>query len=138
MKSISILEMKPGDYVTRLGWKSSSIIRVTEVTGMVMHGTFNGALDTYTGPGWMLVERPSARPTEPIAQPEPTVTEAPAAATPKKKSPKGEQQYKGNGKHYWTKVTGETKRLRVPGGWLYNTGNASVFVPIPEVVGYAV
>jgi hypothetical protein len=60
-----------------------------------------------------------------------------------RKPPKGDQQYKGNGKHDWEDVDGnETDRLRVPGGWLYRYVNfdapALVFVPVPEVVGYKV
>lgn len=64
------------------------------------------------------------------------------------------QTYRGNGNHEWEHVSidGEgvtfTRRLRVPGGWIYNmvlnVGNEvdgnknianSVFVPMPEVVG---
>lgn len=66
-----------------------------------------------------------------------------------KARPRGAQEYKGNGKHLWQDVTedGTSKRLRVPGGWLYNTAvyvddefvsADTVFVPVPEVVGYAV
>lgn len=64
-----------------------------------------------------------------------------------KKAPKGKQAYKGNGKHLWEDVLAEgisygyrTKRLRVPGGWLYRSDmdTASVFVPTPAVVGYAI
>lgn len=63
----------------------------------------------------------------------------------KRKAPKGAQQYKGNGKHAWEKVTAETMRLRVPGGWLYGEYSRridrvvnSTFVPVPQAVGYAV
>jgi hypothetical protein len=63
----------------------------------------------------------------------------------KKKAPKGPQQYRGNGKHAWERVTGETMRLRVPGGWLYGEYSRridrvvnSTFVPVPQAVGYAV
>jgi hypothetical protein len=64
-----------------------------------------------------------------------------------KKRPKGAQEYKGNGSHQWENVTnlysGDTWRLRVPGGWLYrfqpNYGNPTMsFVPVPNAVGYAV
>jgi len=63
-----------------------------------------------------------------------------------KKAPKGAQAYKGNGKHEWESVAYAVERLRVPGGWLYQTYNgdnyevskAVTFVPVPEVVGYAV
>jgi hypothetical protein len=60
-----------------------------------------------------------------------------------RKPPKGDQQYKGNGKHDWEDVTEDsfTRRLRVPGGWLYidtKYESALVFVPVPEVVGYKV
>jgi hypothetical protein len=59
-----------------------------------------------------------------------------------KKKPHGSQEYKGNGKHQWEEVTSDgswnTQRLRVPGGWLYRRGGAMTFVPVPEVVGYAV
>jgi hypothetical protein len=62
-----------------------------------------------------------------------------------KKRPHGAQEYKGNGKHAWEKVTGETMRLRVPGGWLYGEYSRridrvvnSTFVPVPQAVGYAV
>jgi hypothetical protein len=76
-------------------------------------------------------------------------------------APKGKQEYKGNGKHKWELVSadpkgaGHTYRLRVPGGWLYRTVStypgegfgpgdgdpisvAQSFVPVPDVVGYAV
>jgi hypothetical protein len=63
----------------------------------------------------------------------------------KKKAPKGPQQYKGNGKHAWERVTADTMRLRVPGGWLYGEYSHrlsrvtnSTFVPVPQAVGYAV
>ncbi len=77
-----------------------------------------------------------------------------------KPTPKGAQAYKGNGKHKWELVTadakgaGHTYRLRVPGGWLYRTvssfkpfdgetegdiaAQSTVFVPVPNAVGYAV
>lgn len=66
---------------------------------------------------------------------------------PKKSSPRGDQQYLGNGKHTWEFVaddgTSLTERLRVPSGWLYaittNDGVVSQsFVPLPAVVGYAI
>ncbi|TAJ97129.1 MAG: hypothetical protein EPO10_26505 [Reyranella sp.] len=74
-------------------------------------------------------------------------------------APKGAQAYKGNGNHKWEEVTtdpkgaGYTYRLRVPGGWLYRTvttvpgylgeepipvAQSTVFVPVSDVVGYAV
>lgn len=61
----------------------------------------------------------------------------------KRKRPHGPQEYRGNGKHAWeTAETGDarfTRRLRVPGGWLYKYGeNTLVFVPLPEVVGYKI
>jgi hypothetical protein len=70
----------------------------------------------------------------------------PAKVEPKpKKRPHGAQEYKGNGKHKWETVTGETMRLRVPGGWLYGEYSRridrvvnSTFVPVPQAVGYAV
>lgn len=75
----------------------------------------------------------------------------PLSTSEKRKSPNGAQAYRGNGKHGWETVTGGTERLRVPGGWLYRTtatklnviGKEDVsvttaFVPVPEVVGYAV
>lgn len=62
-----------------------------------------------------------------------------------RKRPHGAQEYKGNGKHKWETVTGETMRLRVPGGWLYGEYSRridrvvnSTFVPVPQAVGYAV
>jgi hypothetical protein len=62
-----------------------------------------------------------------------------------RKRPHGAQEYKGNGKHKWERVTGETMRLRVPGGWLYGEYSRridrvvnSTFVPVPQAVGYAV
>lgn len=67
---------------------------------------------------------------------------APATA---KKRPHGKQEYRGNGKHEWETVVGNTVRLRVPGGWLYSktfggsqVSSNTTFVPVPEVVGYAV
>lgn len=60
---------------------------------------------------------------------------------PARKRPHGKQEYKGHGKHVWEDIpTGYpfTKRLRVPGGWLYNTYDTIVFVPVPNAVGYAV
>lgn len=64
---------------------------------------------------------------------------------PAKKRPHGKQEYKGNGKHAWEAVIGNTVRLRVPGGWLYgsylDTANSVIdqtFVPVPTAVGYAV
>jgi hypothetical protein len=74
----------------------------------------------------------------------------PVAEEPvKRKAPRGAQAYRGNGQHDWEDVTadGDTKRLRVPGGWLYATVSRvngkvkdtnKVFVPVPDVVGYAV
>jgi hypothetical protein len=63
-----------------------------------------------------------------------------------KKRPHGSQEYKGNGKHTWEQVTKDTERLRVAGGWLYKyhvtfptyCAPMITFVPMPEVVGYAV
>lgn len=63
-----------------------------------------------------------------------------------KRRPHGAQEYKGNGEHEWEKVTGETYRLRVPGGWLYGRkrsyGNSgygdTTFVPVPNAVGYVI
>lgn len=77
------------------------------------------------------------------------IPEAPKVETtvlpPKKKTPKGAQVYKGNGKHTWEKSTDNTYRLRVPGGWLYGTKTdfgivvrGMTFVPVPTAVGYAV
>ena len=56
-------------------------------------------------------------------------------------SPHGAQEYKGNGKHDWEEVgDSNVRRLRVPGGWLYRIGftASSVFVPLPDVVGYKI
>jgi hypothetical protein len=59
--------------------------------------------------------------------------------SPARKAPKGPQAYKGNGKHEWEPVTSVTNRLRVPGGWLYETGDsAPCFVPVPDVTGYSI
>jgi hypothetical protein len=49
------------------------------------------------------------------------------------------QAYRGNGNHAWERVTDNTTRLRVPGGWLYRTyattgGYAMAFVPTPAHV----
>jgi hypothetical protein len=60
-----------------------------------------------------------------------------------KKAPHGAQEYRGNGKHAWETVEIDdvpfTRRLRVPGGWLYKSGgNGLVFVPVPDVVGYKI
>jgi hypothetical protein len=75
------------------------------------------------------------------------IPEAPKAEPKPRKAPKGAQAYKGNGKHSWEQSSDQTYRLRVPGGWLYGTKldgyGASrvrdiVFVPVPQVVGYAV
>jgi hypothetical protein len=72
------------------------------------------------------------------------------APKPTKKAPKGAQAYKGNGKHSQEVVSSDkathVQRLRVPGGWLYTTTthdgeyfhSTTVFVPAPEVVGYAI
>ena len=82
--------------------------------------------------------------------PEETAKRAPQPT--KKPTPKGAQAYKGNGKHKWEVVAVDavthTQRLRVPGGWLFMTNTINdemdthntntVFVPVPEVVGYAV
>jgi hypothetical protein len=131
-------ELRPGDYITRASWAKKSVVIVTSIVGSIVHGTFNGQNATYVGDGWLLLERPAQKePEAPVAEPEAPATEVKPKPVPKKR-PKGAQEYKGNGKHYWQKVNGETKRLRVPGGWLYDTGTAAVFVPIPEVVGYAV
>lgn len=69
----------------------------------------------------------------------------PLAGTPlvkKRPPPHGKQEYKGNGKHAWEAVIGDTSRLRVPGGWLYrsftSTGVNTAFVPVPQAVGYSV
>jgi hypothetical protein len=71
--------------------------------------------------------------------------EQPKAEPKPRKRPHGAQEYKGNGKHAWETVTAETKRLRVPGGWLYGEYSRridriinSTFVPVPQAVGYAV
>lgn len=61
-----------------------------------------------------------------------------SAPAKKPKRPHGAQEYKGNGKHDWEPVIGETERLRVPGGWLYQGKYDTVFVPVPEAVGYVV
>jgi hypothetical protein len=74
------------------------------------------------------------------------------AVPTKRKTPKGKQAYKGNGKHHWEYVTstqvfeGEevegrpTWRLRVPGGWLYrySLGGHSTFVPLTDASGYVI
>lgn len=117
-------ELNVGDLVTRAGW-DGCVVKVTEVSSNSLTVDYVGSVLRYRhSGGWELVE------------PAPTAEVKPKPAP--KKRPKGAQEYKGNGKHYWQKVNGETKRLRVPGGWLYDTGTAAVFVPIPEVVGYAV
>lgn len=65
----------------------------------------------------------------------------------KPKAPHVSQEYKGNGKHTWELVAEtdalcgpyKTYRLRVPGGWLYSpSSQATVFVPMPNVVKHAV
>lgn len=76
------------------------------------------------------------------------VPAAPAVIDPMpvvRKRPRGDQGYKGNGKHAWEKVVSHpasVDRLRVPGGWLYANNFATprtlVFVPVPAVVGYAI
>lgn len=72
------------------------------------------------------------------------VATAPKVEKPAKKRPHGAQEYKGNGKHAWENVTGNTVRLRVPGGWLYGktmSGHVlanTTFVPVPQAVGYSV
>lgn len=52
------------------------------------------------------------------------------------------QTYKGNGHHNWEHVSATTWRLRVPGGWIYSTGQgetpAMAFVPMPAVVKHEV
>lgn len=69
------------------------------------------------------------------------------------------QEYRGNGHHEWEPVTSlmhelgvhQTLRLRVPGGWLYQSSIYmnlpqteehftcdTVFVPMPAVVKHAV
>ncbi len=54
-------------------------------------------------------------------------------------APNGAQKYRGNGKHEWERVVSGTRRLRVPGGFIYQTGaKFTTFVPMPDVVGYAV
>lgn len=59
---------------------------------------------------------------------------APKTRPAEKKASKGKQEYKGNGKHTWERVAESTLRLRVPGGWIYDTTASSVFVPFPEKV----
>jgi hypothetical protein len=58
---------------------------------------------------------------------------------------KPSQAYKGNGKHTWEAVVDQdddnsypTRRLRVPGGYIYRRASAMVFVPMPEVVKHKV
>jgi hypothetical protein len=72
--------------------------------------------------------------------PDPERTEAPKQVDQvpvKTMNPKASQAYKGNGKHKWEKVVDCTYRLRVPGGWLYETTDeaggcpSAVFVPSP-------
>lgn len=55
----------------------------------------------------------------------------------KKKTKKSvaKQIYKGNGKHEWEPVIEGTKRLRVPGGFIYTVHySGPIFVPLPEMV----
>jgi len=66
-----------------------------------------------------------------------------AAKNLTKAPPNGKEKYRGNGQHDWEDVVGQTFRLRVPGGWIYdvatNDGTSnSVFVPLPPALGYAV
>lgn len=66
-----------------------------------------------------------------------------AARNLTKEPPNGKEKYRGNGSHTWEVVTGDVERLRVPGGWIYatydeNNTRATVFVPLPTVLGYAV
>jgi hypothetical protein len=65
-----------------------------------------------------------------------------APASTHRPYPHGDQEYRGNGKHEWESVdkSGYTQRLRVPGGWLYRDGISmtTVFVPVPQVVGYPI
>lgn len=70
----------------------------------------------------------------------PLPTPAPAPVEEKRKAPRGAQAYRGNGNHDWEVVAEDTLRLRVPGGWIYsdNTNSSFVFVPMAEVVGYAI
>jgi hypothetical protein len=81
-----------------------------------------------------------AYPAAPAPAPAPApVVQEPAPAVRRRKSPSGDQQYRGNGSHKWEGVTTGTDRLRVPGGWLYRFNNQAVtFVPVPDAVGYAV
>ncbi len=61
-----------------------------------------------------------------------------------KAAPNGKEKYHGNGQHTWEEVTLNTRRLRVPGGWLYavsyyeSSNDAIAFVPLPAAIGYAV
>ncbi len=55
-----------------------------------------------------------------------------------RRDPHGAQEYKGNGKHHWENVSVGTRRLRVPGGWLYSSITGSTFVPMPGCVGYSI
>lgn len=59
-------------------------------------------------------------------------------STTEKKRPHGLQEYRGNGQHDWELVVFGCNRLRVPGGWLYNVGSTTTFVPMPEVVNYVI
>jgi hypothetical protein len=59
------------------------------------------------------------------------------------KRPHGAQQYLGNENHEWEPVVEGTERLRVPGGWLYSVswedgGGTMTFVPVPNILGYAI
>jgi hypothetical protein len=78
----------------------------------------------------------------PLVPPTPPAVDN-VVALPKRRPTKGKQQYRGNGNHEWEAVAnGTTKRLRVPGGWLYRflgtESDTMTFVPVPDVVGYAV
>jgi hypothetical protein len=110
-------ELKVGDTVKLPGWGHDGY-PVSKIAGTTVYVDYKGHDYGYTGRSDWVVTKP--------------------AKPAKKTTPKGAQAYKGNGKHSWERVNTDTERLRVPGGWIYTRFGNPVFVPVPEVVGYAV
>jgi hypothetical protein len=120
-------DLKPGDVVTRKAWRSTAVVKSISGTTVSLKFAMKSA-DCTQEIGWVLVSRAGDAP----------IT-ADAPVTPKKARPHGPQEYKGNGNHEWERVATNVMRLRVPGGWVYkDLGAGIVFVPTPEVVGYAI
>lgn len=124
-----------------LGQRTVAIIHLTRDNAREFYDAIGAEMGFVSAP----VVDPAPEPVDPAPEP-----------VAKKRSPNGAQAYKGNGNHKWEAVTedpkgaGATYRLRVAGGFVYRTvsyaapnspvvaAQSTTFVPMPDVVGYAI